>query len=294
MRVGAIGWWRRIVVVAIAVMSSMGSLLSARRVDASPGARVGLVVDFGNGVVYRLPVALRGASATGLQVLQQGTSQVDAVGFGSLGAAVCSVSIGATHIGCPADASCLTCAQPAYWAYSRAIAGAAGFTASRAGAGATTVHDGDVEAWRWGSGAPPAFVAFDRFFPPAPTTTTRSATTSTPPPSQASTPPATVAPSRASTPPLVTTIAPGVGANSPSTPKVHPSSRRALPAAVGPTPTTAVFVDGKRAGARVAARRSGRAPGSSRFALVTVGFVVVLIIGSIIATRALRRRAATP
>ena len=71
--------------------------------------------------------------------------------------------------------------HPAYWAYFRALAGATQYTYSLAGAGLTQVHDGDVEAWTWGTGSPPSrFVSFADVWGPDPPPTTRPAVTAPP------------------------------------------------------------------------------------------------------------------
>ena len=61
-------------------------------------------------------------------------------------------------VGNPADSNCLIGPGGAYWAYYRAGPGATGWTYSRGGASGTTVTDGSVEGWRYGTGAAPAFV----------------------------------------------------------------------------------------------------------------------------------------
>lgn len=69
------------------------------------------------------------------------------------GTAVCALC----GKGCPADESCLTCGGSKFWAYNRAPNGTGKFTSSGRGASNTRVHNGDVEGWRWGSGAPPEY-----------------------------------------------------------------------------------------------------------------------------------------
>lgn len=64
--------------------------------------------------------------------------------FGS-GEAVCGIG----GVGCPAS-GCLTCQAPAYWHYYRAPGGGS-FRYSGTGGSTTSVGDGDVEAWVWGS-----------------------------------------------------------------------------------------------------------------------------------------------
>lgn len=101
-------------------------------------------------------------------------------GYGTTGAAVCSLC----NQGCPPDSSCLTCGGANYWQYYRSPAGTASYTYSAAGAGATQVHDGDVEAWKWGNRQMPVYVTVDSVCGPSaqviPTTLQPQITTTAP------------------------------------------------------------------------------------------------------------------
>lgn len=126
----------------------------ARSSTAQASNRAGLVIDLGDGGPPRT-VCVRFAedSITGKELLER--AKVDAVfsTYSGEGSAVCALC----GKGCPDDGSCLTCQQPDYWAYHRAPAGASGWSYGRAGASRTTVRDGDVEGWRWGTGSAPPF-----------------------------------------------------------------------------------------------------------------------------------------
>lgn len=146
-------------------------LLAAMVGGHAPGAaasgpnRAVVVADSGTGVVVR-GIEFEGESISGVEALQLAGLAPVLQGFDGQGGAVCALQ----GVGCPSDGSCLTCdARGYYWAYHRAPAGSGGFTYSRAGAGATRVHDGDVEGWKWGTGSPPPFHSFASVFP-APTT----------------------------------------------------------------------------------------------------------------------------
>ncbi|MCC7077693.1 MAG: hypothetical protein IT198_11255 [Acidimicrobiia bacterium] len=117
--------------------------------------RVAVVVDSGSEVKTAC-VEFAESSITGLAALERAGFAPAAWGFGSLGVAVC----GMCGKGCPADASCLTCDSPYYWAYHRAPAGQTRFAFSQLGPSGTRVTDGDVEGWRYGTGAAPAFRSF--------------------------------------------------------------------------------------------------------------------------------------
>lgn len=141
---------------------------SAPRASADGPHRAVVVADSGTGVLVR-GIEFGGDSISGLEALQLAGLAPVVQGFQGEGGAVCAVA----GVGCPSDGSCLTCdARGYYWAYYRAPAGSGGFAYSRTGAGATRVHDGDVEGWKWGTGAAPPFHSFESVFPPTPPSTT--------------------------------------------------------------------------------------------------------------------------
>ena len=98
-----------------------------------------------------------GSTVSGLQALQM-VASVTTVGFGgSTGSAVCSIN----GQGNPAtQGECLVGPNGEYWSYWRAPPGASGWQYSSQGAGGTTVTDGSVEGWRYGTGGPPPFTSF--------------------------------------------------------------------------------------------------------------------------------------
>jgi hypothetical protein len=132
-------------------------------------------------------------SISGLAALQLAGANPVTYGFAGQGAAVCQLY----GVGNPADQSCLIGPGGQYWAYFRAAPGAGGWTYSRGGAGSTTVVDGSVEGWRYGTGSPPGFVAFC------------SVVSCAPPPTS---PPATAPPATA--PPAAPAASPAGGGNS--------------------------------------------------------------------------------
>ena len=170
------------IAVAIALLLALLMSAAAPALAAPPAAasnRAGVVVDEGNGTVKRVGITFTG-TITGIAALQLAGFDPTVRSFGGVGGGVCALDIGGTKYGCPNNGTCLTCAAPDYWSYSRAPAGSTSFTWSRAGAGATQVHDGDMEGWRWGTGDTPTYEALDKFFPP-PTTTTVAAPPTTAP-----------------------------------------------------------------------------------------------------------------
>ncbi|HEY1739728.1 MAG TPA: hypothetical protein VGI86_13505 [Acidimicrobiia bacterium] len=159
--------------------------------SAAPQAatsRAGVIVDEGNGTVKHVGITFTG-TISGLAALQKAGFSPTVRSFGGIGGAVCAIDVGGTSFGCPADGTCLTCAEPDYWDYSQAAAGTTQLTSSRAGAGITKVSDGDVEGWRWGTGATPTYKPISSFFPPPTTTTIAAPPTSAPRVSTQGTPP---------------------------------------------------------------------------------------------------------
>ncbi|HEY5012016.1 MAG TPA: hypothetical protein VIK61_04835, partial [Acidimicrobiia bacterium] len=150
---------RRIVTVALAlgtvVTGAVGIGTLALPARAATVNRAAVVVEV-NGVIHTAKVTFSGTSISGLDALRSVGFDPSVRVFGGNGGAVCALAVGGATIGCPADGTCLTCAAPDYWSYWRAPAGATRYTYSVVGAGNTQVHDGDVEAWAWGTGAAPS------------------------------------------------------------------------------------------------------------------------------------------
>ncbi len=64
------------------------------------------------------------------------------------------------------------------WSYWQAPAGTSSFSLSTRGVSTTTIHDGDVEGWKWASSAPPPYVPASDVCPPTATTAVTRAPTS--------------------------------------------------------------------------------------------------------------------
>src|SRR6476659_9251027 len=147
--------------VAAAGVVAPDTVLSA---GAAGSNRAMVVVDTGSSV-HRVVVTFSG-SITGIQALELAGAQPVVYSFAGQGGAVCRLF----GVGRDAGPNCLGGADGdnRYWAYFRAPAGTSSFTYSRSGAGATQVHDGDVEGWKFGTGTAPAYAGL----PPVTTTTT--------------------------------------------------------------------------------------------------------------------------
>jgi hypothetical protein len=125
-----------------------------------------IVIDAGAGV--RSAVIHFDGSISGIRALELAGANPVTYGFSGQGAAVCALD----GVGNPADQSCLIGPNGQYWAYFLAHGGATSWTYSRGCACASVVGDGDVEGWRYGTGAAPrAAAAFCTYVdcPPPPT-----------------------------------------------------------------------------------------------------------------------------
>jgi hypothetical protein len=111
---------------------------------AQPGPRAVLVVDTG-AQELGLCVQLDGSSVSGIRLIELANAQHGLqyrLGFG--GAAVCQLAgVGPAGDDCFAD-------HPDFWGYWQWTGG--GWHWSSVGAGSSTVTDGEIEGWSWGSG----------------------------------------------------------------------------------------------------------------------------------------------
>jgi hypothetical protein len=156
---------------ALAVAGMVGSAYSQPALEAQGLNRAAIVVDTGSGTTTRC-VSFSEESISGTEALSRAGLSPVVRGFSGEGGAVCAIN----GVGCAADSNCLTCSAPSYWAYFRADNGAGGYTYSSVAATSTSVSDGDVEGWRWGTGSPPSYRSFASVCP------LTTPTTSPPPP----------------------------------------------------------------------------------------------------------------
>lgn len=284
---------RRIVVAFVAFVASLAALTVAVAMTvvlpagAATPNRAAIVVEV-DGVIHTAKVTFSSDSITGLDALRGAGFDPLVRVFGGNGGAVCALKVDSTTIGCPADGTCLTCDEPRYWAYFRAPAGTTRYTYSVTGAGLTHVHDGDVEAWVWGTGSPPSrFVSFADVWGPDPTTTTRPPATT---PTTRRPPPTTIGNLG-----TVTTTAAGpiplsaptrtAGTTAPTT-TLRPKA----------TSTTAATANDRAVAKRDDARKVATAPvvargnGGSPYGLVGFAAVLAALLGAIVVAR--RRRSA--
>jgi hypothetical protein len=140
------------------------------------GPHAALVVDTGS-TVDSVCVALDGASVSGLHLIELAAKQRGLTyGFGFGGQAVCRLDgTGPTGGDCFAD-------YPNFWGYWRGD-GRGGWSWSSTGPADSSVGDGDIEGWVWGSGdtgashaRPPATTTDEVCAAPAPSPPPRSPT----------------------------------------------------------------------------------------------------------------------
>ncbi len=138
----------------------------ARRVASAAGSSTAVVV-IDTGAAVRHTVIHFDGSISGIDALQLAGANPVTYGFQGQGAAVCALD----GVGNPADQSCLIGPHGEYWAYFVATGGSTSWAYSRGCACTTTVHDGDVEGWRYGTGTAPSssadFSAYVDCAPPA-------------------------------------------------------------------------------------------------------------------------------
>ena len=109
-----------------------------------------IVIDTGSSV--RAITVDVGSGMTGLAALQR-VADVSVLSFAGNGGAVCAIDGFGNQA---TQAGCLVGPNGQYWAYFHSSGGAGAWSYSPVGAGSFTVHGGDVEGWRYGTGAKPA------------------------------------------------------------------------------------------------------------------------------------------
>lgn len=280
----------RAALAAIAVVAAVasGGVVASGTVAPAAGAagphRAMVIVETGD-ATYRQVITFSEDSISGLRALELAGAQPVVYSFAGQGGAVCRLY----GVGRDAGPNCLGGADGdnRYWAYFRAAAGTTTFTYSRTGAGATQVHDGDVEGWKFGTGGAPAYAGL----PPV-TTTTTAAPVVAPPPVGGS---GTAAPSVGSgtsgtavTPPMnldPEALARFLASASTTTTTLSPASPNAAA-----RERAATEVEGRRA-RRVVSDGAGGDDGSGGAgSLVLFAIVAVALVGGGLLLRRSRRR----
>ncbi len=138
---------RATAVIGAVVALALGMFLAADTASAQSTTTAVIVIDTGSSV--RAVTVDVGGGTSGIEALRRAAG-VETIGFGGIGVAVCGID----GVGNPPD-RCLIGSGGAYWAYWRATGGSGSWAYAGGGAGATTVHGGDVEGWRYGTGEQP-------------------------------------------------------------------------------------------------------------------------------------------
>lgn len=201
--------------VALASAPGEVDLVAATAVAAAGPNHAAVIVDTGQ-TVKKVCVTFDEDAISGAEALRR--AKVDAVfdSYGANGEGVCAIC----GVGCPAG-NCF-CDRSRFWAYHRAGPGG-GYAFSRVGASSTTVRDGDVEGWRWGTGAAPPYASVGEVCGVA------EATPGTQPP-----PPTTLVPAPADPPAVAPAPEPTPPAGEP--PPAATSTKLPAPATPGPPP----------------------------------------------------------
>ena len=181
----------------IVLLTTCVSTISAGSVSArvEQTNRAGLVVQFGDGSVFTSCVEFTEPDISAYDVLVRAGLTAEASFDALMGPGVCSIN----GEGCPAsNCFCQCTGVPCiYWVYHHLINGT--WQYSNLGAGIYPVHDGEVEGWAWGEGAPtqgvqPPATSFDQICAPEAPTHTPAPPTDTPQPTNTPVPPtATIA-----------------------------------------------------------------------------------------------------
>jgi hypothetical protein len=196
--------------LAAAASAAMAALLLAVHPAHAAVHHAALVIQHSSGSLITRCVAFAEAQITGLQLVQRSGVSYTAQDFGSMGSAMCELDRE------PSTAPPGCFGSGSYWQYFHRQGGA--WQASMVGASSSTLHDGDMDGWRYAAGAAqsPAIIAFQAVCRPTPppVNTTHPPTTSSPvrpPPAQI-----TSAAASAATPAPTTSLAATAPSASPS------------------------------------------------------------------------------
>lgn len=258
---------RRVVRRAGSGVVALGLALGVPGVAAGPVAaapsRAVVIVDTGSSV--RTEVISFSGSISGLEALRLAGADPVTYGYAGQGAGVCALD-GVGHAG--TDECLGTADDPRYWSYWHATDGASGWSYARECACTFVVHDGDVEGWKFGTGARPPFRSFCDVVGCAP----QPAPDPTPEPGG----PAAPAPAPV--------VGPGAAGGPGGPTASDPAAASAAPTTtLGPAPTvptTTASLRVSRSGARRAAD-----PGSPTGLLVALGVAVAAVVATVVRRR---------
>jgi cell division septation protein DedD len=160
--------------LAAAAGAAMAAVLLAVHPAHAAVHHAALVIQHSSGSLITRCVAFAEAQITGLQLVQRSGVSYTAQDFGSIGSAMCQLDREPSTV----PAGCFGSGR--YWQYFHRQGGA--WQASMVGASSSTLHDGDMDGWRYAAGAAqsPAIIAFQAVCGPStpPVNTTHPAATS--------------------------------------------------------------------------------------------------------------------
>jgi hypothetical protein len=285
---------RAVRVLAVVTAVAVSAIVVAPAAPAAGAAQTTAVVVIDTGAGVRSALVEVGGGTSGLAALQK-VAAVTTYGFGGLGAAVCAID----GVGNAAGPSCLIGPHGEYWAYFHVTGGSGAWAYSPAGAGSTTVHGGDVEGWRYGTGQKPgasaSFCDYTACAPP-PADTTAPIPAATAAPSGSGNAGGGGAPGGgAGVAPTARTgnDPPGTASSDDSGPAASSASPSSDPTTTVPAPATGgAAPPGKPAGLRVEASGSRAGPdGGSPVGVAVAGGLLALLAGGAVW---LRRRSRVP
>ena len=163
--------------LALTVALGASSIAMPVAVAAPSVNRAAVIVETSNGT-NRIVIEFTEDSITGIEALRRAGAEPVLYSYSGVGGAVCRLF----GVGRDSGADCLggTGGDARYWAYFRSASGTSSFKYSSIGAGSTTVRDGDVEGWRFGTGAAPAYVSLASLLGGETTTSTTTTSIITP------------------------------------------------------------------------------------------------------------------
>jgi hypothetical protein len=178
---------RRAWLLAAAGAALAAALFSIRPAHAAIH-HAALVIQHSSGRVLSRCVAFAEDQITGLQLIQRSGVQYQTQSFGSLGSAVCQLDAEPSAV----PPNCFGAGD--YWQYFHRRGSA--WQPSAMAATASTLHDGDMDAWHYAAGAaqPPIAAAFGAVCAPASPTAATVPRTAAPRPAQPGPAPTTTTP----------------------------------------------------------------------------------------------------
>jgi len=141
-----------VALLAVGVVPVAGAAGPCASAAAAPGMhRAGLVVEFPDASTRSYCVAFGEDSITGLELLQRTGLSITFQDYGGGNVTVCSIDgKGCDYPRVPCFCKCANTNDCTFWGYYSIAAPSGAWRFQSSGSSARTVHDGDVDGWRWG------------------------------------------------------------------------------------------------------------------------------------------------